>query len=104
MYAVVRTGGFQYIVKPGDRLIVPLLSAEPGKDIELNDVLVMKGEGDVQIGTPTVENARVTAKVIAHTHTSKVMVFKFIKRENYRRKKGHKQQVTEIEITKVGAA
>jgi large subunit ribosomal protein L21 len=92
------------MVKPGDRFTIPLLDAEPGTEITLDDVLVFKGEGDVQIGRPKVEGARVTAKVVGHTHNPKIMVYKFIKRENYRRKRGHKQPMTEIEITQVGMA
>lgn len=102
MYAIVRTGGFQFLVKEGDKLQVPLLKADPGSIVKLDDVLLLKTDTDVMVGTPTVTNAVVEAKVIGEARRPKVTIFKFIKRENYRRKKGHKQVVTEVEIARVG--
>jgi large subunit ribosomal protein L21 len=104
MYAVLRAGGFQYLVKEGDKLAVPLLDAEPGSAVRFDDVLLLKNEGDPIIGRPKIDNALVEAKVIAHVRNPKITIFKFIKRENYRRKKGHRQPMTEIEIAKIGQA
>ena len=104
MYAIVRAGGYQYLVKEGDKLEIPLLKAEAGSTISLDDVLLLKTDSEVMIGQPKVANARVEAKVLGDIRRDKVTIFKFIKRENYRRKKGHKQPMTEIEISRVGLA
>jgi large subunit ribosomal protein L21 len=104
MYAVVRTGGYQYIMKEGDKLTIPLLDAEPGSVVKFDDVLFLKTDAEVMIGCPKVANALVEAKVVAHVTTPKVLIYKFIKRENYRRKKGHKQHMTEVEVSRVGLA
>jgi len=102
MYAIVRAGGFQFLVKEGDKLQIPLVKAEPGSIVKLDDVLFLKTDSEALIGTPKVPNAVVEAKVIGEARRPKVTIFKFIKRENYRRKKGHKQTVTEVEIARVG--
>lgn len=104
MYAIVRFAGFQYFVSEGERVSVPRLEAEPGADVKLEDVLLLKSDKEVLVGTPQVAGALVEAKVVKHTRNPKVMIGKFIRRENYRRKKGHKQPMTEIEITRIGRA
>jgi len=101
MYAIVRLDGFQYVVSEGERVRVSLRPEEPGASLKLDDVLLLKGEQDVVIGAPRVAGAVVEAKVIDHVRNPKVMIGKFTRRENYRRKKGHKQQMTEIEITRI---
>jgi len=102
VYAVVRFYGFQYVVQEGEKVIVPRLKEEPGASLKLDDVLLLKTDQDIAIGVPRVANAVVEAKVVEHARNPKVMIGKFIRRENYRRKKGHKQPVTEIEITRIG--
>lgn len=101
MYAVIKTGSAQQIVKEGDRIVVPLVNAEPGSTVKFEEVLLLHGDSDLQIGKPLVAGAAVEAKVFRHTHETKKMIFKFIKRENYRIKKGHRQPVTEVDITKI---
>ncbi len=101
MYAVVQFGGSQFIAKPGERVIVPRVNAEVGEVIKIPDVLFLKVGKDTIIGKPKINDALVEAKVLANTKGEKVTVFKFIRRENYRRKKGHRQLLSELEISKI---
>jgi large subunit ribosomal protein L21 len=102
MYAVFETGGKQFRAEPGFRLRVPSIQAEPGDKLTFDQVLLAGGEGDkVVVGTPMVEGATVTAEVIRHARTPKIIVFKRKKRKNYRRKQGHRQGFTEIRIDEV---
>lgn len=104
MYAIVRLDGCQYVISEGERVIVSLRKEEPGASLKLDDVLLLRNEHEAVIGTPRVAGAVVEAKVIDHVRNPKVMIGKFTRRENYRRKKGHKQPMTEIEITRIGQA
>ena len=103
MYAVIETGGKQYKVEAGDVIRVEKLNAEEGAEITFDKVL-MAGEGsDGKVGAPTVEGAAVTAKVLGNGKAKKVVVFKMKRKKNYRRKKGHRQPFTKVEITAVNA-
>ncbi len=102
MYAVIRTGGKQYRVTEGDRLRVEKLAGEVGASIVLGDVLMVGGE-TVVVGKPVIAGARVTATITAQDRAKKVIVFKFRRRKNYRRKNGHRQPYTELKITGVSA-
>ena len=103
MFAVVKTGGKQYRVNEGDRLRVETLDAETGASIQLDSVL-MVGEGDsVKVGSPTVSNASVTAKVIDHGRDRKVKIIKFRRRKHHMKRMGHRQNYTEVEITGISA-
>lgn len=99
MYAIVQTGGKQYHVKPGDELSVELIQGEQDEIVALGDVLLVKKEdGQVVVGTPTVENATVKAKVLGEERGPKVISFKYKRRKNYRRKRGHRQDYTKVQI------
>jgi len=99
MYAVVKTGGKQYRVSPGDTLRVELLGANEGDEVTLDQVLMM-GEGEsVTIGSPMIDNASVTAKVLQNGRDKKVRIIKFRRRKHHRKQMGHRQHFTEIEIT-----
>jgi len=98
MYAVVKLQGFQYKVSPGDRLEVPRGPWEVGQELELSDVLLVSDESGVSVGTPTVPGAKVKASVVRHFRGPKVLVGKFKRREDYRRLKGHRDDLTELEI------
>ena len=103
MYAVIKTGGKQYRVAEGDKLRVETLKAAEGDDVELDSVLLV-GEGeDVKIGTPMVENAKVTAKVVSHGRGDKVSIIKFRRRKHHRKQMGHRQNYTLLEITGINA-
>ena len=104
MYAVIKTGGQQFRVEKGDKLSVQKLDAEAGKSITLDEVMMINDGKTAKIGTPLVNGAKVTAKVIEQTRDDKVVIFKKKRRQNYRRTKGHKQPLTVIEITDIKAA
>ncbi len=104
MYAVLNTGGKQYKVSEGDILRIEKISAELNSIVELTDVLaVSNGEGELTIGNPVVEGAKVVAKVLAHGKAKKVVVFKFKPKKDYRKKQGHRQPFTKILIEKIEA-
>lgn len=103
MYAVVVTGGKQYRVAEGDVLNVEKLGAEVGENVELDKVLMVKNDGDVKLGKPYVEGASVQALVKEQGKGDKVNVIKFKRRKNYRKKQGHRQLFTRLEITAINA-
>ena len=101
MYAVIKTGGKQYRVAKGDSLRVEKLPGNVGDTISLGDVLLV-GEGEgVKVGQPTVAGAKVEAKIVAQDRAKKIIVFKFRRRKNYRRKAGHRQPFTALHITNI---
>ncbi len=101
MYAVVRIRGMQYMVHEGETVTVPLLPDEPGTSLTFDDVLLVNTGSDVKLGRPRVTDACVEAEVLDHIKADKVTTFKFIRRENYRRRKGHRQGLTRIRVTKI---
>ena len=100
MYAVIKTGGKQYRVQQGDRLRVEKLLGDVGSTVTLDEVLMIGGEKFV-VGTPRVKGAKVPAEIVAQDRAKKVIIFKFRRRKNYRRKRGHRQPFTELKITGV---
>lgn len=101
MYAVVKTGGKQYRVAKDDVLTVEKLNCEAGAVVELKEVLAMDDGKGLKIGTPMVDGARVAATVLEQKKSDKVVIFKKKRRKNYRRTKGHRQQVTVIRISDI---
>ena len=101
MYAIVRAGGHQYRVAPGDTIEVEKLDARPGTQVELSEVLVVAGDEGVKIGTPLVSGAKVLATVLSQTKGKKIVVFKFKAKKRYRRKMGHRQQLTRLAIKEI---
>ena len=104
MFAVIRTGGKQYRVQPDQVLKVEKLEAEAGGTITFTDVLAVGGEGSLTIGAPTVAGANVTATVIAQDRLDTVIIFKKRRRQNSRRKNGHRQPVTVLRVSAINAA
>ena len=103
MYAIIETGGKQYKVAQGDVVFIEKLDVEEGAEVTFDKVL-MAGEGDaVKVGTPVVEGAKVTAKALKNGKGKKVVVFKMKRKKNERKKKGHRQPFTKVEITAVNA-
>lgn len=98
MYAVVVSGGKQHRVKEGDLLRVEKLTADVGAEIALDQVLLIAGEGEPKVGSPTVDGASVKAEVVVHGQSKKVIVFKRKRHKGYTRKHGHRQQYTDIRI------
>ena len=101
-YAVIKTGGKQYKVAQGDRLRVEKLPASVGDTVTFDEVLLVGGDA-IKIGAPLVAGAKVEAKVVAQEREKKIIVFKFRRRKNYRRKNGHRQPFTALEITGITA-
>lgn len=97
-YAVIRTGGKQYRVEPGDTLRIATLPGEAGTPVEFNEVLLGSDGTTVRAGVPTLVGAQVTAEIVKHGRGDKIIVFKFKRRKNYARKQGHRQNFTEVRI------
>jgi len=102
MYAVIESGGKQYRVTPGDVIRVEKLDVDAGQPVTLDRVLLIAGDGGIQVGTPTVANTTVTATVKSHGRADKIRVFKKRRRKHFRKTIGHRQHFTEIEITRIG--
>ena len=101
MYAVVRTGGKQVRMRPGESVRVEKLDGGVGDPVELDDVLLVGGDSDLKIGRPLVEGARVIGTITAQGRGPKITVFKMKRRKGYRRKIGHRQDYTEILIDRI---
>ncbi|MFO0665554.1 MAG: 50S ribosomal protein L21 [Polyangiaceae bacterium] len=98
MYAVFKTGGKQYRVAQGDKVRVEKLSGNVGDTVSFDQVLLLGGDA-LKVGMPTIAGAKVQAKIVAQDRAKKIIVFKFRRRKNYRRKNGHRQPFTALEIT-----
>jgi len=103
MYAVVETGGKQYRVAAGDKLEVEKLPVEAGQPYTFDKVLMVNNDGTVNVGAPTVDGASVDASVVEHIRGDKVVAFKFKRRKGYRKKKGHRQSLSVVEIKEIKA-
>ncbi|MGA9350216.1 MAG: 50S ribosomal protein L21 [Anaerolineae bacterium] len=101
MYAVVEAGGKQYKVSAGDIIDVEKVLCEVGERIELGRVLLVADGDEVRVGQPTVEGAKVLATVVGHGKDKKVIIFKYMPKERYRRKKGHRQSHTQLKIEQI---
>lgn len=97
MYAIIETGGKQYRVQENDVLFIERVNAEENETIVFDKVLMVNGK----VGSPYVKNAKVTAKVVKHGRAKKIIVFKYKPKKNYRKKQGHRQPYTKIQITSV---
>ena len=104
MFAVIKTGGKQYKVQKDDKLLVEKLDGEEGAKLTIGDVLMVSDGKKATVGEPLVKGATVEAKVVAQTRGPKITIFKKKRRQNYRRKKGHRQDLTMIQITNIKAA
>ena len=103
MYAIVEIAGQQFKVEKDRKVFVHRLAAEEGAQVEFDNVLLVDNEGTVKIGTPKVEGAKVTAKVLAHVKADKVIIFKKKRRKTFERKNGHRQCMTQIQIETINA-
>ena len=102
MYAVIETGGKQYRVQEGDVLNVEKLNAEAGEKIEFTKVLALSDDNGLTVGKPYIENAKVEAEVVANGKAQKVIIFKYKSKKDYRKKQGHRQPFTTVEIKSLG--
>lgn len=101
--AVVKTGGKQYAVKAGDKIKIEKLVGKVGDTITLDNVLLVANDKDITVGQPEIKGASVEAKVLSQSRARKVIVFKFKPKKRERRKKGHRQHYTQIEIININA-
>ena len=101
MYAVIETGGKQYRVEPGDTVVVEKLPGAAGDAVEFEQVLLLSDDQNVAVGRPLVEGAKVTGRIVEQGRDDKIIVYKFKRRKNYRRKNGHRQSYTTVRIDEV---
>ena len=100
MYAVIKTGGKQYRVQQGDVIFVEKLNVQADETVSF-DVLLLGNENETKIGTPVVEGAKVEGKVVGQVKSAKIVVFKYKAKKNERKKQGHRQPYTKVEITAI---
>ncbi|MDB5821222.1 MAG: rplU [Rhizobacter sp.] len=103
MYAVIKTGGKQYKVAAGEKIKIEQITADVGQAIVIDQVLAIGSGADLQIGSPLVAGATVSATVLSHGKHDKVRIFKMRRRKHYQKRQGHRQTFTEIEISAVNA-
>ncbi len=101
MYAIIETGGKQYKVEEGQTLKIEKLDTEPGQEVSIDRVLLIKKDDAIITGNPVVEKAKVVAEVLETAKDKKIIVFKYKRRKNYRRKKGHRQWYSKIKIKQI---
>ncbi len=101
MYAVIRSGGKQYRVVPGQTIRLESLAGEPGSKVQLGEVLLVENDGKFQTGTPLLSNAKVEATVLEHDRAKKIIVFKKKRKKQYRRTNGHRQNFTAVRIESI---
>ena len=102
MYAIVKIAGHQVKVDKGQRLRVPRLQAEEGSTQEFTEVLLISDDSETKVGSPVVEGASISATIVGHGRGDKIIVFKKKRRKKYRRRNGHRQDYTEIQIEDIG--
>lgn len=103
MFSIVEHGGFQFKVSQGDKIRLPLMEVEKGAEIALEKVLLVGDNDNVKIGTPVVDGAVVKAKVLDHEKGDKIIIMKKKRRKTYKRRTGHRQQYTKVEILSITA-
>ena len=101
MYAVIKSGGKQHKVAEGEVIIIEKIDAEEGSNIEFSEVLAVNKEGNLQVGKPLLEGAKVVGKVINHVKAPKVTIIKMKRRQDWRKKQGHRQNLSKIEIKSI---
>ena len=103
MLAVIKTGGKQYIVAPGQKIKIEKIEKKEGSEITFDEVLLLEKSKKVEIGTPFVKNAKVIGKILSHGKAKKLIVFKYKAKTRYKKKRGHRQPFTEVEILKIAS-
>ena len=101
MLAVIKTGGKQYLVAPGDKIKVEKIKGEEGKEVLFDEVLLVEDKGEVELGQPVVAGAKVLAKVLEQGREKKIIIFKYKPKKRYKKKTGHRQPYTKVEILKI---
>ncbi len=101
MLAIIKTGGKQYLVKPGDKIKIEKIDKKEGSEITFKEVLLVEKNKKVEIGTPLVKGAKVIGKILSQGKAKKVIIFKYKPKTRYKKKAGHRQPFTEVEIIKI---
>ena len=101
MYAVIRSGGKQYRVSPGQTIRLEKVAGDPGSKVQIGEVLLVENDGKLQSGTPLLANAKVEATVLEHDRSNKIIVFKKKRKKQYRRTNGHRQDYTAVRIDSI---
>ena len=101
MYAVIRSGGKQYRVSPGQTIRLEKVAGNVGSKVEIKDVLLVENDGNIQLGTPVIANVTVEGTVVEQDRTKKIIVFKKKRKKQYRRTQGHRQDYTAVRIDKI---
>jgi len=101
MFAVIRTGGKQYLVSPGDKIKIEKLKKEEGKEITFTDILLLEKSNKLEIGNPKVKGAKVIGKILKQDKAKKIIILKYKPKSRYKKKTGHRQPFTEVEILKI---
>ena len=101
MYAIIKTGGKQYRVAEGDVITIEKLDVAAEGTVSFDEVVTVVKDGDVKVGTPLVDGAKVTGTVLEHGKAKKILVFKYKAKSNYRRRQGHRQPFTKVRIEKI---
>lgn len=101
MYAVIKTGGKQYKVQKDDVLEIERIEGEAGAKVSFTEVLAIADEGKIETGSPVIPNSSVEAEIVTHLRGDKIRVFKMKRRKGYRRRKGHRQELTQIRISAI---
>jgi len=101
MYAVIRSGGKQYRVAPGQTIRLEKLAGDPGSKVQLGEVLLVENDGKFHTGSPLLANAKVEATVLEHDRRNKIIVFKKKRKKQYRRTRGHRQDFTAVRIESI---
>jgi large subunit ribosomal protein L21 len=101
MYAIIKTGGKQHKVSPGDVLAIEKINGNKGESVVFDDVLMVADNGTIKVGTPLVEGARVIGEVLAQAKAAKIYVFRMKRRKGYHKKTGHRQRITNIKIKEI---
>jgi large subunit ribosomal protein L21 len=101
MLAVIKTGGKQYLVTPGDKIKIEKIDKKEGSEIAFNEVLLLEKNKKIGIGTPFIKGVKVLGKIISHGKGKKIIIFKYKAKTRYKKKAGHRQPFTEVEILKI---
>ena len=101
MYAVIKSGGKQHKVSEGEEILLEKISVEEGKNVEFSEVLAVNKDGKLEVGQPLLEGAIVTGKVVNHLKSKKITVLKMKRRKDYRKKQGHRQNLTKVKIESI---
>ncbi len=101
MLAVIKTGGKQYLITSGDKIKIEKIDKKEGSEITFNEVLLLERNKKIEIGTPFIKGVKVLGKIISHGKGKKIIIFKYRAKTRYKKKAGHRQPFTEVEIAKI---